>query len=103
MQDDCRRSRYVGSFFRFCDGSRRDHEDSLLSQRCGIRQPVGSNHHHYFLKRSKIDISQNVKFPSKRGEPEGTCDETGARWLLKRVSKASSTMALFLFSKVCSI
>ena len=52
--------------FAFGDGSRRDHEDSLLSQRCGIRQPVGSNHHHSFLKRSEIDISQNVKFPSKR-------------------------------------
>ena len=51
--------------FAFGDGSRRDHEDSLLSQRC-IRQPVGSNHHHSFLKRSKIDISQNVKFLSKR-------------------------------------
>jgi hypothetical protein len=53
-------------FFAFGDGSRRDHEDSLLSQRCGIRQPVGSNHHHSFLKRSEIDISQNVKFLSKR-------------------------------------
>jgi hypothetical protein len=48
--------------FAFGDGSRRDHEDSLLSQRCGIRQPVVSNHHHSFLKRSKIDISQNVNF-----------------------------------------
>ena len=48
-------------FFAFRDGSRRDHEDSLLSQRCGIRQPVGSNHHHSFLKRSKIDISENVE------------------------------------------
>ena len=37
--------------------SRRDDEDSLLSQRCGIRQPIGSNLHHSFLKRSKIDIS----------------------------------------------
>ena len=46
--------------------SRRDREASLLSSRCGIRQPVGSNHHHSFLNRSKIDISQNVKFPSKR-------------------------------------
>jgi hypothetical protein len=53
-------------FFAFGDGSRRDHKDSLLSQRCGIRQPVGSNHHHSFLKRSKIDISQNVKCPSRR-------------------------------------
>jgi hypothetical protein len=51
-------------FFAFGDGSRRDHEDSLLSQRCGIRQPVGSNHHHSFLKRSKIDISQDVKLLS---------------------------------------
>ena len=53
-------------FATFGDGSRRDDEDSLLSQRCGIRQVVGSNHHHSFLKRSKIDISQNVKFLSKR-------------------------------------
>ena len=45
---------------------RPDREASLLSSRCGIRQPVGSNHHHSFLKRSKIDISQNVKFFSKR-------------------------------------
>jgi hypothetical protein len=42
--------------------SRLDREASLLSSRCGIRQPVGSNHHHSFLKRSKIDISQNMKF-----------------------------------------
>jgi hypothetical protein len=48
-------------FFPFGDGSRRDHEDSLLPQRCGIRQPIGSNQHHSFLKRSKIDISQNAK------------------------------------------
>jgi hypothetical protein len=40
---------------------RPDREPSLLSSRCGIRQPVGSNHHHSFLKRSKIDISQDVK------------------------------------------
>ena len=51
-------------FFVFGDGSRRDHEDSLLSQRCGIRQPVGSNHHHSFLKRSQIDISRSAKFLS---------------------------------------
>jgi hypothetical protein len=37
---------------------RPDREASLLSSRCGIRQPAGSNHHHSFLKRSKIDISQ---------------------------------------------
>ena len=37
--------------------SRPDCEVSLLSSRCRIRQPVGSNHHHSFLKRSKIDIS----------------------------------------------
>ena len=36
---------------------RPDREASLLSSCCGIRQPVGSNHHHSFLKRSKIDIS----------------------------------------------
>jgi hypothetical protein len=41
---------------------RPDREASLLFSQCGIRQPVGSNHHHSFLKRSKIDISQNVKF-----------------------------------------
>ena len=45
--------------------SRPYREASLLSSRCGIRQPVGSNHHHSFLKRSKIDISQNAKFLSK--------------------------------------
>ena len=43
---------------------RPDREASLLSSRCGIRQPVGSNHHHSFLKRSKIDISQNAKLVS---------------------------------------
>ena len=43
---------------------RSDREASLLSSRCGIRQPVGSNHHHSFLKRSKIDISQDVKLLS---------------------------------------
>jgi hypothetical protein len=48
-------------FFAFGDGSRRDHEDSLLSQRRGVRQSVGSNHHHSFLKRSKIDISENFE------------------------------------------
>jgi hypothetical protein len=40
---------------------RPDREASLLSSRFGIRQPVGSNPHHSFLKGSKIDISQNVK------------------------------------------
>jgi hypothetical protein len=49
-------------FFAFGDGSRRDHEDSLLFQRCAVRQPVGSSHHHSFLRRSKIDISRSVKF-----------------------------------------
>jgi hypothetical protein len=43
-----------GRFFAFGDGARSDHEDSLPSPRCGIRQPVGSNHHYCFLKRSKI-------------------------------------------------
>ncbi len=62
-------------FFAFGDGSRRDHEDSLLSQRCGIRQPVGSNHHHSFLKRSKIDISQNVTFSF------GTFNELRRTWI----------------------
>jgi hypothetical protein len=49
--------------------SRLDREASLLFSPCGIRQPVGSNHHHSFLKRSKIDISQNVKclFDALRG------------------------------------
>jgi hypothetical protein len=46
--------------------SRPDREASLLSSRGGIGQPVGSNHHHSFLKRSKTDVSQNVKFLSKR-------------------------------------
>jgi len=36
---------------------RPDREASRLSSRCAIGQPVGSNHHHSFLKRSKIDIS----------------------------------------------
>ena len=49
-------------FFAFDDRSRRDHEDSPLSQRCSIRQPVGSNHHHSFLNRSKIDILGNLRF-----------------------------------------
>ena len=53
--------------FAFDDGSRRDHEDSLLSQRCGIRKAVGSNLHHSFLKRSKIDISQNIEELLNRG------------------------------------
>ena len=53
-------------FATYGDRSRRDHEDSLLSQRCGIRQYVGSNHHHSFLKRSKIDISRSAKFLSER-------------------------------------
>jgi hypothetical protein len=48
------------------DKSRHDREASLLSSRCGIRQPVGSNRHHSFLKRSKVDISQDVKFTSER-------------------------------------
>jgi hypothetical protein len=42
--------------------SRLDREASFLFSQCGIRQPVGSNHHHSFLKRPKMDISQNVKF-----------------------------------------
>jgi hypothetical protein len=54
-------------FFAFGDGSRRDHEDSLLFQRCGIPQSVGSNHHHSFLKRSKIDISQKFEELLNRG------------------------------------
>jgi hypothetical protein len=52
--------------FAFDDWSRRDHKDSLLVQRCSFRQPVGSNLHHSFLKRSKIDISRSVKFLSGR-------------------------------------
>ena len=44
------------------DKSRFDREASLLSSRRGIRQPVGSDHHHSFLKRSKIDILGNLKF-----------------------------------------
>ena len=38
--------------------SRPDREASLLSSHCGIRQPVGSNHHHSFLKRLNIEISE---------------------------------------------
>ena len=45
---------------------RPDREASLLCSRCGIRQPVGSNHHHSFLKRLKIDISQDVRLLSER-------------------------------------
>jgi len=45
--------------------SQPDREASHLSSRCGIRQPVGSNHHHFFLKCSKVDISQDVKFSSE--------------------------------------
>ena len=45
-------------FATYGDMLRRDREDSLLSSRCGIQQPVGSNHHHSFLKHSEIDISQ---------------------------------------------
>ena len=45
---------------------RLDREASLLSSRCAIRQSVGSNHHHSFLKPSKIDISQDVKLFSER-------------------------------------
>jgi hypothetical protein len=45
---------------------RLDRQACLLSSRCGIRQPVGSNHHHSFLKRSKIDISRDVKSLSER-------------------------------------
>jgi hypothetical protein len=37
-------------FSAFGDRSRRDPKDSLLPQRRGIRQPVGSNHHHSLLK-----------------------------------------------------
>jgi hypothetical protein len=54
-----------GRFLALGKRSRRGHEDSLLSQRCGVGQPVGSNHHHSFSSVSKIDISQNVKFLSK--------------------------------------
>ena len=46
--------------------SRPDREASLLSSRCGIRQPVGSNHHHSFLKLSKIGISERIEiFPAR--------------------------------------
>jgi hypothetical protein len=50
----------------YCYKLRPEREASPLSSRCGIRQPVGSNHHHSFLKLSKIDISQNVKLLSER-------------------------------------
>jgi hypothetical protein len=42
--------------------SRPDREAPLLSSRCGIQQPVDSNHHHSFLKRSKIDILEKLRF-----------------------------------------
>jgi hypothetical protein len=42
--------------------SRLDREDFPFSQCYCIRQSVGSNYHRSFLKRSKIDISPNVKF-----------------------------------------
>jgi hypothetical protein len=45
----------------FGDGSRRDHEDSLLSHQHGVRQSVGSNLHHSLLKHSKIDIARSAK------------------------------------------
>jgi hypothetical protein len=45
----------------FDDGRRRNHEDPLLFQRCGICQPLGSNDHHSFLKRSKTDISRKLE------------------------------------------
>jgi hypothetical protein len=54
-------------FFAFGDGSRRNHEDSLLFQRCGVRKSVGSSDHHSFLKRPKIDISQNFEELLNRG------------------------------------
>ena len=31
-----------------------------------LQKPVDSNHHHSFLKRSKINVSQDVKLLSKR-------------------------------------
>ena len=40
--------------------SRSDRETSLLSSRSGVRQSVGSNHHHSSFKRWKIDISENL-------------------------------------------
>src|SRR5580765_8733543 len=46
-------------FATYGDKPRQDREDFLRSSRCCIRHPVGSNIHHSFLKRSKIDISQN--------------------------------------------
>jgi hypothetical protein len=52
--------------------SRPDREASLLSLRCGIQQPVDSNHHHSFLKAPKIEISENPqislanRFPRRR-------------------------------------
>ena len=61
---------------------RPDREASLLPSRCGIRQPVGSNHHHSFLKRSKIDISRSVKFPSERPFEENPDRRVGTRGLI---------------------
>jgi hypothetical protein len=63
-------------FFAFGGGSRRDHEDSFLPQRCVIGQSVGSNPHHSLLKRSKTDISQNVKCSACRERSFGDlCDD----------------------------
>jgi hypothetical protein len=40
-----------------------EREDSFASsRRCVSSHSIGSNCHHLFLKRSKIEISQNVKF-----------------------------------------
>src|SRR5437868_4202288 len=48
-------------FATYGDRPRQDREDFLRSSRCGIRQPVGSNHHHSFLTPSRIDISENFE------------------------------------------
>ena len=75
-------------FFPFGDGSRHDHEDSLLG-RCGIR-PVGSNRHHSFsqafeerhFREQFGDLStvkncqgekggQNTEQRTRDGKPEG--------------------------------
>jgi len=53
--------------------SRPDREASLFSSRGGIPQPVGSNHHHSFLKRSKIEISKVLRV---------SCANVSARTLL---------------------
>ena len=54
-------------FFAFDDGSRRDQEDSLLFQRCGIRQRVGSNYHHSFSQAFEDRNFTKISFGTLSG------------------------------------